>query len=72
MPGSEDMKRGQHKVEPKSPLVRRWILVAAAVAVAAFMARTTLFRARSAPHQWLRQKIDAMVTRLEPRGERPD
>ena len=52
MPGSEKMKRGQHEVEPKSPLVRRWILVAAAVAVAAFMARTTLFRARSAPHQY--------------------
>ena len=28
--------------------------------------------ARSAPHQWLRQKIEAMVNRLEPRGERPD
>ncbi len=26
--------------------------------------------ARSAPHQWLRQKIEAMVNRLEPRGER--
>ncbi len=48
MPGSEDAKRGQHKVEHKSPMVRRWILVAAAVAVAGFMVRNAMFRARPA------------------------
>ncbi len=49
MPGSEDTKRVQHKGGHTSPMVRRWILVAAAVAVAGFMARNAMFRARPAP-----------------------